>query len=97
MAHYDTGVAQLVEHWSPKPGVGSSSLSTRAKNTSMNLVTYIKESFEELRSHVSWMSWPEAQRTTVVVAVFTVIFAVAVFLVDKTFQFGFEKYFDLFN
>ena len=27
---YDTGVAQLVEHWSPKPGVGSSSLSSRA-------------------------------------------------------------------
>jgi hypothetical protein len=27
----DTGVAQLVEHWSPKPGVGSSSLSSRAK------------------------------------------------------------------
>ncbi len=26
----DTGVAQLVEHWSPKPGVGSSSLSSRA-------------------------------------------------------------------
>jgi hypothetical protein len=25
-----TGLAQLVEHWSPKPGVGSSSLSTRA-------------------------------------------------------------------
>ncbi len=27
----NTGVAQLVEHWSPKPGVGSSSLSSRAK------------------------------------------------------------------
>ena len=27
----DTGVAQLVEHWSPKPGVGSSSLSSRAE------------------------------------------------------------------
>ena len=26
-----TGLAQLVEHWSPKPGVGSSSLSTRAR------------------------------------------------------------------
>ncbi len=25
-----TGVAQLVERWSPKPGVGSSSLSSRA-------------------------------------------------------------------
>ena len=31
----DTGLAQLVEHWSPKPGVGSSSLSTRA-----NIVVY---------------------------------------------------------
>jgi hypothetical protein len=28
--HMNTGVAQLVEHWSPKPGVGSSSLSSRA-------------------------------------------------------------------
>ena len=27
-----TGLAQLVEHWSPKPGVVSSSLSTRANN-----------------------------------------------------------------
>ena len=27
-----TGVAQLVEHWSPKPGVGSSSLSARANS-----------------------------------------------------------------
>ena len=27
----ETGLAQLVEHWSPKPGVGSSSLSTRAR------------------------------------------------------------------
>jgi hypothetical protein len=30
--HINTGVAQLVEHWSPKPGVGSSSLSSRAIN-----------------------------------------------------------------
>ncbi len=32
-----TGVAQLVEHWSPKPGVGSSSLSSRAKAAEMQL------------------------------------------------------------
>ena len=31
----DTGVAQLVEHWSPKPGVGRSSRSSRA-NTNYN-------------------------------------------------------------
>lgn len=30
-AGYFTEVAQLVEYWSPKPGVGSSSLSFRAK------------------------------------------------------------------
>jgi hypothetical protein len=28
-----TGVAQLVEHWSPKPGVGRSSRSSRANNS----------------------------------------------------------------
>ena len=32
-----TGLAQLVEHWSPKPGVGSSSLSTRAKYDNTHL------------------------------------------------------------
>ncbi len=31
-AFKETGVAQSVEHWSPKPGVGSSSLSSRAKD-----------------------------------------------------------------
>ncbi len=91
-----TGVAQLVEHWSPKPGVGSSSLSTRAKFEKMNLVKYIKDSFEELRNKVSWISWEEAQKSTVVVAIFTVLFALAVFLVDKVFQTGLTEYFKLF-
>jgi preprotein translocase subunit SecE len=86
----------LVEHWSPKPGVGSSSLSTRAKFKKMNLVKYIKDSFEELRNKVSWISWEEAQKSTVVVAVFTVLFALAVFLVDKVFQTGLTEYFKLF-
>ena len=31
------------------------------------------------------------------VAIFTVLFALAVFLVDKTFQLGLEQYFNLFN
>ena len=36
----NTGVAQLVEHRSPKPGVGSSSLSSRARSNSCKLITY---------------------------------------------------------
>ena len=91
-----TGVAQLVEHWSPKPGVGSSSLSTRAKFEKMNLINYIKDSFEELRNKVSWISWEEAQKSTVVVAGFTVLFALAVFAVDKVFQTVLTEYFKLF-
>ncbi|WP_117883601.1 preprotein translocase subunit SecE [Aureibaculum luteum] len=63
----------------------------------MGIVTYIKESFEELNHKVTWISFTEAQKSTVVVALFTVLFAIAVFLVDKVFQLGLEQYFNLFN
>lgn len=62
----------------------------------MKLVEYIKESFQELRNKVTWLSWEEAQKSTVVVAIFTVLFALAVFIVDKVFQTGLTKYFELF-
>ena len=62
----------------------------------MNLIKYIKDSFEELSNKVSWISWSEAQKSTVVVAVFTILFALAVFLVDKFFQTGLTEYFELF-
>jgi len=63
----------------------------------MGVVTYIKESFKELNTNVTWMPIQEAQKSTVVVALFTVIFAIAIFLVDKAFQMGFEQYFNLFK
>ncbi len=63
----------------------------------MGLVNYIKESFEELKNNVSWMPRDQAQKNTVLVAVFTIIFALAVFVVDKIFQTGLEKYFNIFN
>ena len=63
----------------------------------MGVVTYIKESFEELNKKVTWISFSEAQKSTVVVAIFTVLFALAVFAVDKFFQLGLEQYFNLFN
>ena len=62
----------------------------------MKLIEYIKDSFVELRNKVSWISWEEAQKSTVVVAIFTVLFALAVFLVDKFFQTGLTEYFKLF-
>ena len=63
----------------------------------MGVVTYIKESFKELNTNVTWMPIQEAQKSTVVVAIFTILFAIAIFLVDKVFQSGFEQYFKLFK
>jgi preprotein translocase subunit SecE len=63
----------------------------------MGIVNYIRDSFKELQNEVTWMPRQEAQKTTVVVAVFTIIFAIAVFLVDKFFQTGLERYFNIFN
>ena len=52
----------------------------------MSFVTYVKESIQELKEHVTWISWEEAQKSTAVVAIFTVIFAILIFLADKAFQ-----------
>jgi len=62
----------------------------------MGIINYFKESFQELSTQVTWIPMPEAQKSTVVVAIFTVLFALAVFAVDKVFQLGLEQYFNLF-
>ncbi len=73
----------MVEHWSPKPGVGSSSLSTRAKFKIMNIVSYVKESFSELKEHVSWTPLTELSNLTVIVLLFTIIFSLIIWLADS--------------
>ncbi len=52
----------------------------------MGIVNYIKESFKELNNEVTWISLDEAQKSTILVVLFTVIFALAVFVTDKFFQ-----------
>ncbi len=63
----------------------------------MGLVNYIKDSFEELKNNVTWEKRDQAQKDTVLVAVFTVIFAIAVFAVDKFFQSALDQFFNIFN
>ena len=94
-----TGLAQLVEHWSPKPGVGSASLSTRAKLTfSMSaIINYIIDSFEELKNNVSWTPRAELQRLVVVVLVFSVIFSLAIWGADTVLSEVVGFYFQLIN
>jgi preprotein translocase subunit SecE len=62
----------------------------------MNVIRYITDSFDELRTKMTWIPFSEAQKSTVVVAIFTIIFALAVFVVDKAFQSVLGEYFKLF-
>lgn len=62
----------------------------------MNFIQYIKDSFAELSNHMTWMSKENAQKTTVTVAVFTIVFALAVAAIDKVFQSGLDTFFKLF-
>ncbi len=76
----------MVEHWSPKPGVVSSSLASPAKKYTMGLKTYVKESYNELVHKVSWPTWADLQSSAIVVLTATFIFALIVLVMDTTFS-----------
>jgi len=59
----------------------------------MKFIQYIKDSFEELNNHMTWSSSKDAQKTTVTVAIFTIVFALAVAGVDYVFHHEFELLF----
>jgi preprotein translocase subunit SecE len=62
----------------------------------MNFIQYIKDSFDELNNHMTWISKEDAHKTTVTVAVFTILFALAVAGIDYVFQTGLDNFFKLF-
>ena len=90
-----TGLAQLVEHWSPKPGVGSSSLSTRAQIKTMSIINFIKESVTELRDNVKWTSRSELLNLSALVIVFSVIFSLVIWGADSVLSRIVKLYFNL--
>ncbi len=80
-----TGIAQLVEHWSPKPGVGSSSLSSRAFKYLIMLtrfINYCKDSYNELVHKTTWPTMKQMQSQALLVLSSSLIIALAVFGVD---------------
>ena len=86
---HNTDVAQLVEHWSPKPGVGSSNLSIRANKKKYYKVAgiknYIEEIVNELTNKVSWPTWQDLQTSSIIVLVTSVILALIIWLMDYVF------------
>ncbi|MDC6390094.1 preprotein translocase subunit SecE [Maribacter sp. PR1] len=58
------------------------------------MLTYIKESVEELRNNVTLPSRAESSNLMVVVAVFSILFALATWGVDTVFSKVVQLYFD---
>ncbi len=52
-------------------------------NTMTKVVNYISEAFEELKTNVTWPDWSEVQRLTIIVAVFSIVFAMLTWGVDE--------------
>ena len=58
------------------------------------MVTYVKESIEELRKNVTLPSRAESSNLMVVVAVFSILFALATWGVDTVFSKLIQLYFN---
>jgi preprotein translocase subunit SecE len=51
-----------------------------------SLITYIRESFQEVIHNVTWPEYKQLQKDTVTVIIASVIFAVIIALVDYGFK-----------
>jgi len=58
------------------------------------MLTYIKESFEELKNNVTLPSRSESSNLMVVVAVFSILFALATWGVDSVSNEAIQLYFN---
>jgi preprotein translocase subunit SecE len=59
------------------------------------LIDYVKGAYNELVNHVVWPSWQEVQKSTVVVAIFTLTFSIFIFIVDRLFRGFLSQYYKL--
>ncbi|MFL9842824.1 preprotein translocase subunit SecE [Flavobacterium rhizosphaerae] len=50
------------------------------------ITNYVSDAFTELKENVTWPEWAEVQRLTIIVAVFSILFALITFGVDRGFE-----------
>jgi len=60
------------------------------------IVSYIREAFVELSTKVTWPKFSELQNSTILVLVASLIFAMVIFGIDKTLEFGFTWFYNNF-
>ncbi len=58
------------------------------------LITYIKESYHELRDKVTWPKFNELQQSSILVLVASLIFSAVIGLIDLAFQNGMEFFYE---
>lgn len=58
------------------------------------ITQYISESYNELKNHVTWPTFADGQRLTIIVLVFSVIFALVIWGIDTLFSDAMELYFN---
>ncbi|MDA0793984.1 MAG: preprotein translocase subunit SecE [Flavobacteriaceae bacterium] len=59
------------------------------------MISYIKDSFEELKNNVSWTERSELQRLVVIVLVFSILFSLAIWGADTVLSRVIQFYFNL--
>jgi preprotein translocase subunit SecE len=50
------------------------------------IISYLKDSYNELVHKVTWPTWKELQNSAIVVMIASLIFALIVFVMDISFQ-----------
>ena len=59
-------------------------------------INYVKECYNELVNKVSWPTWKELQSSAVVVSIASLIIALVVYLMDKSFETLLEAFYRMF-
>ena len=59
-------------------------------------INYVKECYNELVNKVSWPTWKELQSSAVVVSIASLIIALVVYLMDKSFETLLEVFYRVF-
>lgn len=56
-------------------------------------INYVKECYTELVEKTSWPTWKELQSSAIVVSIASLITALVVYLMDKTFETALEAFY----
>ena len=79
----------MVEHWSPKPAVGSSSLSSRASKKIYKvekLKVYLRDVYVELKEKTTWPTFKQLQKDSLIVLGASIAFALIIKVMDLVFM-----------